>query len=304
MKILLFTLLLFQNFTYSQRVDLRKLTLNSNIILFVERNDFDYYSKIKNDHFSENKIKIKSTQQILKNNVTENFLNTYIPVPKEGNDFYDNGRINGEDFMGVGEIAEPNKKYYSILFLKKQKSKLILLAHINRSDFDWKELIKKINDIQEIENTTSQKETYKKNIDYYLKYDDYPSYEFIEYYKNINILKSDSLVLDNNQLIVAKEKFLNGIERYYDLVWNKFPKEISKYYIQKMKKISQTENEEEISFYDFQEAYERATHTGFMDDSEMGKLKNKLFGNDEAIFEEKQKIMKTLIENAENKNYR
>ncbi|MDI9312153.1 MAG: hypothetical protein QM535_18205 [Limnohabitans sp.] len=302
-KLILAILLSLQNFAYSQRVDLRKLTLNSNIILFVERNDYDYYLKPINDHFSESEIKIKSTQQILKNNINKKFLNKYIYIPLEGNDFYDNGKINGEDFMGIAEISEPNKKYYSILFLKKKKSKLVLFAHISRTDFDWKNLIKKINDIQKIEYITSKKETYKKSIDYYLKYNDYPSSEFINYYKSINILKSDSLELDNDQLIIVKEKFLNGIEIYYNLISEKFPKEVSKYYVQKMKKISETENIEEISFYDFTEAYERATQTGFMDESEMGKLKNKLTDDYELIFEEKQKIMKMLIENAEKKNY-
>lgn len=294
-----------QNIAYSQGVDLRNLTLQSDVILFVESEDIQHSGKMINDHFNYGTLQVNSFQKVIKNKTNIKFLKKEIFVPTEGNDFYDDKRVNGGGCLEiVGDPIEPNKKYYQILFIKNEKKRFVLLAYIWRKDFEWEELIKKIEDVKPIENAKSIQECYEKSIDYYLKYDEMPDYFFRAYYKNKKILNSDSLKLNEKQLLFAKEKFLNGNERNYELIWGKFPKEISSYYITKMKKISQIENVEEISFYDFQEAYERATQTNFMDDSEMGKLKNKLFGNDEAVLEEKQKIMKKLIENAENKNYR
>lgn len=313
MKKILIILLFLQNISCSQNVDLRNLTLNSDVILFVESKDVEYFSKTLNDHYNKSLLIVNSFQKIIKDNKRIKFLKKEIFVPKEENDFYDDDKLNGGGCMAINmEVAEPDKKYYQILFIKKKKQQLELLARFWRKDFEWEDLILKIEDVKPIEDAKTLQESYEKSIDYYLKYDEMPDYEFIFYYQNKKILNSDSLKLTEKQLIFAKERFLNGNERNYDLIRNTYPNEISSYYIKKMKKISQTEDEEEISFFDFQEAFERATQTGFMDDSEMGKLKDKLtkecvfehYKFHEITFEEKQKIMKTLIENAENKNYR
>jgi hypothetical protein len=133
-----------------------------------------------------------------------------------------------------------------------------------------------------------------------LKCKDLPNDDFIKYYKQAKILKSDTLALTEKQLILAKDNFLEGNERYYELILKKFPEEVKQFYINKMKSLLNQNEEEYFSAYEFNEAYERATNTNFMDDSEMGKLKDKL--NDEIDFKEKMKIMQALIQNAEQEN--
>ena len=135
---LLFLFLLFLQFpAHSQNVDLRNLTLNSDVILFVEMVDYEYSTQFVNDHFSKTYIKIKNYPKILKNNTDIKFINKEIYCPKESNDFYDNAKIAGGGCIGIGEPTEPNKKYYSILFLRKDKKQLILLAHFSRSNYEW-----------------------------------------------------------------------------------------------------------------------------------------------------------------------
>lgn len=139
-------------------------------------------------------------------------------------------------------------------------------------------------------------------MDYYLKYDEIRTWsdefkDFISFYKSQKILSSDDLILTDKQLEVAKQKFLEGNELpYYNFVKDKFPKDVKKYYLKKMETFQKIKNENEIDFYNFQEAYERATDTGFMDKSELGILKDKL--TDDISFEDKQKIMQTLIDDA------
>lgn len=298
MKQLILLFVLIQQFTYAQNVDLRKLTLNSDIILLVDKNDITYETKPVNDHFSENYITIKATQHIIKNNSKNKFINKKVYDPKNENDFFDDDKINSGPCLLVPKILEINRKYYSIVFLKKHKKQLTVLAKIHKTDYDWDEVTRKIYDVLELEKLKTNQEIYQKSIDYFLKHNELPDDNFIDYYKSVSILKSDSLLLTQQQTILVKEKFLNGFELFYDLVKNKFPKEVKSYYINKMKEISDTKNLEDISFYDFEEAYERATNTDYMDDSENGVLKESLTESEEN--NEKQKIMKILIEAAEN----
>lgn len=298
MKKIFFTFfVLLQSMLNSQNIDLRNVTMNSNLILLVELSDFDYGNKHINDHFKVRFIKVNNYEEIIKNDSNIKFIDKEIFSPQSNNDYYESNQINGGGCMGIGEGIESNRKYYSILFFKKEKKKLTLLAHLWRSDFDWKNIIKEIKEVQKIEDSKSPEERYQKSIDYYLKFKDLPDSDFISYYKEAKVLKSDTLVLTEKQLIQAKDNFLDGDERYYELVSDKFPEEVKLFYINKMKNFLSQKEEDYFSYYDFKEAYEKVTNTNFMDDSEMGKLKEKL--NDEIPFKERIQIMQTLIEYAE-----
>lgn len=298
MKKIFFTIfILIQSVIHSQSIDLRNLTMNSDLILFVEYSDFDYGNKYINDHFKAGYIKVNNYEEIIKNDSNIKFIDKEIFCPQSENDYYDSDMMNGGS-CGLGEILDANRKYYCILFFKKEKKKLTLLANLSKSDSDWKSIIEKIKDVKEIENLKSPEERYGKSIDYYLKYDDLPRYDFINYYRQVKVLKSDTLVLTEKQLILAKDNFLKGNESYYELISKKFPKEVKQFYINKMKVIlSKNEDDEYFSSYDFTEAYERATNTGFMDNSVMGKQKEKL--TYETTLEERIVIMQALIQNAE-----
>ncbi|MBF4518703.1 hypothetical protein IRZ71_20295 [Flavobacterium sp. ANB] len=297
MKKIFFTIfILTQSVIHSQNVDLRNLTMNSDLILFVEYSDFNYGNKYINDHSKAGYIKVNNYEEIIKNDSNIKFIDKEIYSPQNENDYYESNQING-GACGIGEILESNRKYYSILFFKQEKKKLALLAHFSKSDFDWKNIIEKIKKVKEIENSKSPEERYEKSIDYYLKCKDLPNYDFINYYKQIKFLKSDTLVLTEKQLILAKDNFLEGNERYYELISKKFPEEVRQFYIHKMKGLLIQNEDEFFSSYDFNEAYERATNTGYMDDSAMGKLKEKLIN--EIPLKERIEIMQTLIQNAE-----
>lgn len=300
-KVGTFFLLLLHFTIYSQDVDLRDLTLKSDVVILVELHDFAFSTRWISDYFTERYLTIKSCQKVLKNKSAIKFANKEIYCPEEGNDFYYNTKVNGGDCTGIGEALEVGKKYYSILFLKKEKKKLVLLTYIWRSNTDWDYLSAKINDVKIIEDAKLPDEVYEKSLDYYLKYDSYPSSDFVDYYRHIKILETDTLKLNSKQLLVVREKFKAGNERYYDLIKNKYPKEVTKYYLEKMEKLSTKENVDDISFYDFEEAYERATQTDYNDSSELGKLKDQLTDY-QLSFEEKQEIMKKLIENVYKEN--
>ncbi|MBE8725762.1 hypothetical protein [Flavobacterium hungaricum] len=297
MKKIFFTFfVLLQSILNSQNVDLRNLTMNSNLILFVEMSDFDYSNKYINDHSKAGFIKVNNYEEIIKNDSNIKFIDKEIYCPQSENDYYENSRINGSECLGIADFGS-DRKYYSILFFRKEKKRLTLLAHFAKSDFNFKSIIEKIKQVQEIEKSKSLGERYEKSIDYYLKCKDLPNTDFINYYKQVNILKSDTLVLTEKQLILAKNNFLEGNEGYYELVSDKFPEEVQHFYINKMKSFLSLKEEDYFSYYDFREAYEKATNTGYADDSEMGKLKDKL--TDELSIKERIEIMRLLIQNAE-----
>ncbi|KIC00427.1 MULTISPECIES: hypothetical protein [unclassified Flavobacterium] len=298
MKKIFFTIfILIQSVIYSQSVDLRNLTMNSDLILFVEYSDFEYGNRYINDHYKVGYIKVNNYEEIIKNDSNIKFIDKEIFCPQSENDYYESSMMNGETCMGIAEGVDSNRKYYGILFFKKEKKKLTLLVHLSKSDSDWKNIIEKIKKVKEIENSKSPEERYEKSIDYYLKCNDLPKYDFINYYRQVKVLKSDTLVLTEKQLILAKDNFLGGNESYYKLISEKFPEEVKQFYINKMKEILSKNEEEYFSSYDFNEAYERATNTDYMDDSVMGKLKEKL--SNEITLKERIEIMQDLIQNAE-----
>jgi len=216
---------------------------------------------------------------------------------------YNDSELNEGGCDVLGDIIElQQKKYYSLIFLERKSNNLGVLAHIWRKDFNYETIIQKINEIQKLDKIKSLKERYEKTLDYYLEYDEIRTWsdefkDFIWYYKRKKILQTDELILTEKQLKVALQKFLDGNElSYYDFVKEKYPKEVRAYYLKKMQAFQKIENENEIDFYNFKEAYERATDTYFMDRSELGVLKDKL--TDDIPFDEKQKIMMTLIDDA------
>jgi len=290
-------------FFNAQRVDLRKLVMNSDVIVYVERNDFETSIENINDHFSKSYLKIKSYQKIIKNDSDIKFVHKDIYEPTGKNDFYNDSELNEGGCDVLGDIIElQQKKYYSLIFLERKSNNLVVLAHIWRKDFNYETIIQKINEIQKLDKIKSLKERYEKTLDYYLEYDEIHTWsaefkDFIWYYKRKKILQTDELILTEKQLKVALQKFLDGNElSYYDFVKDKYPKEVRAYYLKKMQAFQKIENENEIDFYNFKEAYERATNTYFMDRSELGVLKDKL--TDDISFDEKQKIMMTLIDDA------
>ncbi|MDQ5930397.1 MAG: hypothetical protein QG594_2185 [Bacteroidota bacterium] len=296
-KIFITLFVLIKSVLHSQNIDLRNLTMNSNLILFVEYSDFNYGNKYINDHSKAGYIKINNYEEIIKNDSNIKFIDKEIYSPQNENDYYNNDKINGADCLGILEATDSNRKYYSILFFKKEKKKLTLLVHLYKSDFDWKNIIEKIKEVTKIEDSKSPEERYKKSIDYYLKCKDLPNDDFINYYRQVKVLKSDTLAFTEKQLILAKDIFLEGNETFYELISKKFPKETRQFYIDKMKGFLSQNEDEYFSSYYFNEAYERATNTNFMDDSEMGKLKDKL--TNEMPLKERIETIQTLIQNAE-----
>lgn len=60
-------LLLLQQLACAQSVNLRKLVLNSDLILYLEMADYQYTSLPVNDHFSKDFVKITRVEKVLKN---------------------------------------------------------------------------------------------------------------------------------------------------------------------------------------------------------------------------------------------
>ena len=154
--------------------------------------------------------------------------------------------------IGTNEIGGFDfQNYYSdLFFLKKEGKQYKLLGKV--ADIIWDKItthyIPIIRQIEKINKTTNLNERYTQTIDWFIAQNDYPDDNFIEFYRQKKLI-GDTLTLSDEQLQKAKIGFLAGNEKLLPFIANKFPLEFKKYYLNKLREISNT-GIESYSFYD------------------------------------------------------
>lgn len=168
----------------------------------------------------------------------------------------------------------------------------------------WQDLIKQIKSVATLEKITNLQERYTKSIDWFLDNNTLPDDNFVRFYKQKGILKTDTAKLTEQQLARAKALFFNGNETFLDLIASTNETEITAYYLQKLRDI-EFQNE-----YEFGDCLRFARIALMLADDfnqnydDLNRTLTDLLTKDELENYEKRPMMKHLIDLIEKKTYR
>ncbi|RZL34329.1 MAG: hypothetical protein EOO96_10170 [Pedobacter sp.] len=230
---------LFYSFANAQNFDVRKLALKSDVILLYDQDSIAYIDDVINDHTTEHYYQLKAVSQEVKNNASFKFNNAKLRYLVENEDYfkvYQKG-----DCMSIGKAFDNVKrKFYGMLFLQKNNKQYSVIGIVQNDDplSAWLELIKQIQAVSTLEKIKNLQERYTKSIDWFIDNNTLPDENFIKYYKQKGILKTDTAKLNEQQLARAKTLFFNGNETFLELIASTNQTEIKDYYLQKLKDIS------------------------------------------------------------------
>lgn len=122
-------IILSSNLFYAQtQLPLYKMVMNSDLIISVESNDYQFITYKKTEYYSENFVKFVNDFEVLKNKKDKNIKGLLNKIEVNNNDCFIN--INGESCSGNGNIQEKDKKYYNIFFLKRKNNQYFVIAHL------------------------------------------------------------------------------------------------------------------------------------------------------------------------------
>jgi hypothetical protein len=122
-------IILSSNLFYAQtQLPLYKMVMNSDLIISVESNDYQFITYKKTEYYSENFVKFVNDFEFLKNKKDKNIKGLLNKIEVNNNDCFIN--INGESCSGNGNIQEKDKKYYNIFFLKRKNNQYFVIAHL------------------------------------------------------------------------------------------------------------------------------------------------------------------------------
>ncbi|WP_026977763.1 hypothetical protein [Flavobacterium tegetincola] len=302
-KIYLSTLLLFTVvITHAQSFDVRKITLKSDVILFCEQKNIIDSSKIINDYTSNYFYKITAVDNIIKNKTGFDCKKAEIRVAIQDEDYL----VNLSNCApAIGYPFEMNKSYYEILFLKKigKQYQIIGLVKNNDSRAVWQRLIDDIKSVASLENLKVPKERYSKTIYWFIAHGINPTADFLTYYKQQGILKTDTAELTEQQLANALANFLAEKTDLLALIAKKYPEVIRDHYLDKLKSIYGTADEYSYSnCSDFQDAIRILTNNFNDDYDDINYVATDLLDS-ELSYYEKGNIMSALIKIVEKGDY-
>ncbi|TDG36446.1 hypothetical protein EZJ43_07975 [Pedobacter changchengzhani] len=297
--LLLFTVVI----TYGQSFDVRKITLKSDVILFCNQKNVIDSSKIINDYSSNYFYKITAVDTIIKNKTGFVFQKAEIRVATQDEDYL----VNVSNCApAIGYPFEMNKSYYEILFLKKigKQYQIIGLVKNNDSRAVWQKLIDDIKSVASLENLKVPTDRYSKTIDWFIGHGINPTADFLTYYKQQGILKTDIAVLTDKQLANALANFLAEKTELMPLITKKYPEVIRDHYLDKLKSIYGTADKYSYSdCSDFQEAVRILTNNFNDNYEDINYVATNLLTN-ELSYYEKGNIMSALIKVVEKGDYR
>ncbi len=295
---LLFTLI----FTQAQTFDIRKLTLKSDVILFCDQEDVKDTSHIINDFTSNYFYKITGIDTIVKNKTGFDIKKTEIRVATENEDFF---VYQSNCVPAIAYSFDQGKRYYEILFLKKvgKHYQIIGLVKNNDTRADWGKLITDIKSVSALERMTNPQERYIKTIDWFIAHGINPTADFLTYYRQKSIIKTDTAELTQQQLANALANFLAEKTDLLPLIAKKYPDIIKDHYLNKLKSIYGTADEYSYSdCSDFQESIRILTNNFDDDYEDINYVATDLLSN-ELSYYEKGNIMSALIKTVEKGKY-
>lgn len=296
---------LFYSLAQAQSFDIRKLTLKSDVILLYDQDSIVYIDDVINDHTTQHYYQLKSVSQEVKNNTGFKFNNIKLRYLVENEDYfkvYEKG-----DCMGIGKVVDNVKRrFYGMLFLQKNNKQYNVIGIVQNDDplSVWQDVIKQVKSVATLEKIKNLQERYTKSIDWFLDNNALPDENFVKYYKQKGILKTDTVKLTEQQLARARGLFFNGNETFLDLIASTNQTEIRDYYLQKLKDIvfqSEYEFGDCLRFKriacmltnDFNENYD-----------DLNRTLSDLLTKDELQNYEKRPIMNHLIDLIEKKTYK
>lgn len=295
---------LFYSLANAQNFDVRKLTLKSDVILLYDQDSIAYIDDVINDHTTQHYYQLKAVSQEVKNNASFKFNNAKLRYLVENEDYfkvYQKG-----DCMGIGKAFDNVKrKFYGMLFLQKNNKQYSVIGIIQNDDplSAWQELIKQIQSVSTLEKIKNLQERYTKSIDWFIDNNTLPDENFIKYYKQKGILKTDTAKLNEQQLARAKTLFFNGNETFLDLIASTNPTEIKDYYLQKLKDISFQSEYEFGDCLRFKRISTMLTNDFNDNYDDVNRVLSDLLTKDELENYEKKPIMLHLINLIEKKAY-
>ena len=254
-------------FIYAQGFDVRKITLKSDVVIFCNQKNVTDSSEIINDYTSTYFYKITEIDTIIKNKTNFDFKKSEVRVPTQNEDFL----VNVSNCAPA--IAYPfdhRKNYYEILFLRKIDKQYQIIGLIKNNDTraDWQKLIDDIKSVASLEDIKPLKDRYNKTIDWFIAHGINPTADFLKYYQQKGILKTETAELTDKQLANAKANFLAEKTDLLPLIAKKYPEIIRDHYLDKLKSIYGTADEYNYTdCSDFQEAIRILTNN-FDDDYE------------------------------------
>lgn len=300
------TLLLTTTITYSQGFDIRKLTLKSDVILLYDQDSITYLDDVISDHSTINYYQLKAVSQEVKNNTGFKFANAKLRYLVENEDYfkiYEKG-----DCMGIGyaTLPGPKPKYYGMLFLQKGAKQYQVIGIVeNRNPLaSWQDLIKQIQGVSVLEKIKNLPERYTKTIDWFLDNNTLPDENFVRFYKQKGILKTDTAKLTEQQLARARGLFFNGNETFLDIIASTNQTEIKDYYLQKLRDIT---SQSEYEFGDclrFERIVKMLSNNFNENYDDINRTLSDLLTKDELENYEKRPIMTHLIDLIEKGTYK
>lgn len=297
---------LFYSFANAQNFDVRKLTLKSDVILLYDQDSIAYIDDVINDHTTNHFYQLKAVTQTVKNTVGFKYANTKLPYLVENEDYFK--IFEKGDCMGIGYATPigPRPKYYGMLFLQKGAKQYQVIGIVeNRNPFaSWQDLIKQIQSVSTLEKVKDPKERYTKSIDWFLDNNVAPDENFVKYYKQKGILKTDTAKLNEQQLAKARALFFNGNETFLDLIASTNQTEIKDYYLQKLKDISFQSEYEFGDCLRFSRVVCMLTNDFNNNYDDVNRVLSDLLTKDELENYEKKPIMLHLIDLIEKKTYK
>lgn len=203
--------------TYAQHVDLYKLTMQSDVILFVEDKNETETVEYPNDYTAQHYLTINKIDSLIKDRHHAGQAGKKIRMLTEGEDYYNEYRINcGENYMGCGFFLEQGKKFYQIHFIQKQEAGYAVIASL-WYDFDWDNVIACIQSVIEIENEVDPVQRFFKSTNWYERNNLRPNPGFITYHRQRGLtgdeleqlLQADAIRITIDDNVSAHSIFLN-----------------------------------------------------------------------------------------------
>lgn len=295
--------LLFSALANAQNFDVRKLTLKSDVILLYDQDSIVYIDDVINDHTTQHYYQLKSVSQEVKNNAGFKFNNIKLRYLAENEDYfkiYEKG-----DCMGVGKAFDNVKRrFYGMLFLQKNNKQYNVIGIVQNDDplSVWQDLIKQVQSVSKLEKIKNLQERYTKSIDWFLDNNTLPDENFVKYYKQKGILKTDTAKLNEQQLARARALFFNGNETFLDLIASTNQTELKDYYLQKLKDISFQSEYEYGDCLRFKRISTMLTNDFNNNYDDINRVLSDLLTNELQSYEKKP-IMLHLIDLIEKKTY-
>lgn len=282
--------------TSAQDAQLRKMVMKSDVIVYCKQDSVRTRAKMLNDFSQLVTEEITATDTILKNGTGFRLKGTrLIPLVKD-EDYFPFNR--GEECLGVGQVFPPNYRpvFYTLYFLKKSGNNYSILAQItNDNTAYFQDLFKKISSLTAIEKTKNERQRYTQTIDWFLEYSITPDNSFIGYYKTKGILKSNELVLNEQQYAKARAKFYNGEAYYLDYVGKTEPEQVRDYYLQKLRDITSQSTYDYSDCLYFKRIVEMLTDNFDQNYNDVYRVMNDLLIKDGLENYEKEPFMKQMI---------